>query len=404
VPVLFLLPNPTNPTYIEFNEITMVTRNNDDDGSTEDPFTSSGKTKPQTQPSQPSQPSQLAQQAQKTRVIQITGWFGWYQELYDSRDKPYTPSQPGTIPTEIDLRTNYPSYSWFENVYDQYGTQGAVANATASAYRFVAWRSDKHLTDPSRLFLYYNARLLRYLDGKTKDITIRNEGCYIRTALKSLEKWGVCPESAWPWFPRTEDTQKDPWNWRVAGVNASPGDYTNASAPNYKLASNFRATEYYKLDPDRFPADGKKMWTDPEKKDIGIRTLKNLKQCLSEGYPVIFGVFFDGDPDLVPWADEAKRRGVQYLPDRVKWNDIMKQSSDSNGKLIQVAAHAVLAIGYSDKDKRVLCQNSWGKNWGIDRGFFWMSYNYILDWYATSDFWVIKTTVSIPDQQVKKPT
>ena len=92
MPVLFLLPNPTNPTYIEFNEITMVTRNNDDDGSTEDPFTSSGKTKPQTQPSQPSQPSQLAQQAQKTRVIQITGWFGWYQEPYDSRDKPYTPS------------------------------------------------------------------------------------------------------------------------------------------------------------------------------------------------------------------------------------------------------------------------------------------------------------------------
>lgn len=31
--------------------------------------------------------------------------------------------------------------------------------------------------------------------------------------------------------------------------------------------------------------------------------------------------------------------------------------------------HAYLAIGYNDKTKRLLCQNSWGKNWGIKGRF-----------------------------------
>src|SRR6267143_5898468 len=43
-----------------------------------------------------------------------------------------------------------------------------------------------------------------------------------------------------------------------------------------------------------------------------------------------------------------------------------------------VAWHAVLVVGYNDKDRRFILRNSWGKNWGL-KGYFTLPYEYLLD-------------------------
>lgn len=44
-------------------------------------------------------------------------------------------------------------------------------------------------------------------------------------------------------------------------------------------------------------------------------------------------------------------------------------------------------VGEGKKEGIVLCQNSWGNQWGPnDKRFFWISYNYIRDWEATEEF------------------
>jgi C1A family cysteine protease len=41
-----------------------------------------------------------------------------------------------------------------------------------------------------------------------------------------------------------------------------------------------------------------------------------------------------------------------------------------------LGGHAVLAVGYDDKSKRLTVRNSWGSNWGKG-GYFTMPYDYV---------------------------
>ena len=54
-----------------------------------------------------------------------------------------------------------------------------------------------------------------------------------------------------------------------------------------------------------------------------------------------------------------------------------------------VGGHAVLAVGYDDKDERFIIRNSWGKSWG-QRGYFTMPYSYLLSDNLSDDFWTIR--------------
>ena len=50
---------------------------------------------------------------------------------------------------------------------------------------------------------------------------------------------------------------------------------------------------------------------------------------------------------------------------------------DATGLVIpsgaEAGGHAYVAIGYNDTTRRVLCQNSWGSDWGL-KGRFWLRY------------------------------
>lgn len=92
-------------------------------------------------------------------------------------------------------------------VYNQFALGSCVANATAAALRF-AWKTSvAHLAsrydefDPSRLWIYYYARLLPISE---EDLEFRDTGCQIRDALKVLKKKGVCTEQAWKYLTEAE--------------------------------------------------------------------------------------------------------------------------------------------------------------------------------------------------------
>ena len=50
--------------------------------------------------------------------------------------------------------------------------------------------------------------------------------------------------------------------------------------------------------------------------------------------------------------------------------------------------HAVMAVGYDDKNRQVTVLNSWGEDWG-DEGYFYMPYDFITDSDVCFDFWKI---------------
>lgn len=92
----------------------------------------------------------------------------------------------------------------------------------------------------SRLFIYYNERLL---EGTTDE----DAGAQIRDGIKSLAKWGVCKEDLWDYFPQ----------------NA----FTKPTDEAYKEAEAHKITSY-----DR------------------IVTLDQMRTCLSQGYPFVLGI------------------------------------------------------------------------------------------------------------------
>src|SRR6202795_3091486 len=114
--------------------------------------------------------------------------YGWIPGLPDERDHLFAapPAFLSALPPFIDLRAQCPA------VYDQGMLGSCTANAIGGAIEFD--RLKQSLADfvPSRLFIYYNERLI---EG-TVDI---DSGAMIRDGIKSVASQGVCPEPEWPY-------------------------------------------------------------------------------------------------------------------------------------------------------------------------------------------------------------
>lgn len=104
----------------------------------------------------------------------------------DSRDFVYVQNN-STIKPFVDLR------KWDSPVEDQGILGSCVGNAIASAYELQV----KHLypdqfVELSRLFIYYNGRLL---EGSVD----KDTGVYIRDGFKAVKLYGICTEKLWPY-------------------------------------------------------------------------------------------------------------------------------------------------------------------------------------------------------------
>lgn len=164
--------------------------------------------------------------------------YGWVPDLPDHRDHLYAAPvmQLRALPASVDLRPKCP-----KEVYDQGELGSCTANAIAGAIEFD--RIKQGLSDvftPSRLFIYYNERVIEH--------TVNSDsGAQIRDGVKSVSKQGGPHEALWP-YDITKFTDRPP----------------QAAISDGKLHT---AVSYQRV----------------------ARILNQMKGCLAAGYPFVFG-------------------------------------------------------------------------------------------------------------------
>lgn len=114
--------------------------------------------------------------------------YGWVPDLPDQRD--YLYSAPlevqSALPPAVDLSAACPP------VYDQGQLGSCTANAIAGALEFDQLKQQLQDYIPSRLFIYYNERVI---EGTVNS----DSGAMIRDGMKSVATQGACPEKMWPY-------------------------------------------------------------------------------------------------------------------------------------------------------------------------------------------------------------
>jgi len=158
--------------------------------------------------------------------------YGWTPDLPDQRDFVYAAPTPyqQNIPSSVDLSKKCPP------VYDQGQLGSCTANAIAAAIEF----DQKKKFVPSRLFIYYNERVI-------EGTVASDAGAQIRDGIKTVANQGVPPEKEWPYV--------------IGAFNQKPPDkvYADAKADVVTL--------YQRLIPD----------------------LNTMQGCLASGFPFVFG-------------------------------------------------------------------------------------------------------------------
>lgn len=170
--------------------------------------------------------------------------LGWTPDLPDQRDFMYKIRvMPGRIlPPKVDLRAQYGLTASNYAVYDQGELGSCVANAVGAAMQFEMLRQkEQELFTPSRLFIYYNARVL--LGTPDED-----SGATIRDGIKSVVDQGCPPESEYP--------------YDIVKFRDKPADYC------YSHALHHQALLYQRL---------------------GNWSESMMKNCLASGFPFTFG-------------------------------------------------------------------------------------------------------------------
>ena len=99
-----------------------------------------------------------------------------------------------------------------------------------------------------------------------------------------------------------------------------------------------------------------------------------MKGCLASGYPFVFEFSVYDSFE----STQVAKTGIVLMP--------------ATGEK-QLGGHAVLAVGYDDKQRRFIVRNSWGCGWGMG-GYFTMPYTYLSDDNLADDFWTIRVVAS----------
>lgn len=247
----------------------------------------------------------------------VNTWYGWTPDRPDHRDKLYTAiaAPPPVLPPAVDLRAKC------SPVENQGQLGSCTANALVGNLEFLEKNAGHAPRDLSRLFVYYNERAM---EGTVNE----DAGAMIRDGVKSLAKQGVCPEAEWPYV--------------ITRFRTKP------AAACYRDALGHQVLSYHR-----------------------ILTLPEMKNCLAEGFPFVFG-FTVYEAFESPAVAKTGRLNLPAAKER------------------SLGGHAVLAVGYNDAAQRFTVRNSWGADWGLG-GYFTMPYAYLDNRNLADDFWTLRT-------------
>jgi C1A family cysteine protease len=201
-------------------------------------------------------------------------------------------------------------------VEDQGSLGSCTANAFAGNVEFLA-NINGDLFEASRLFIYWNERA--YINAINED-----SGAYLRDGIKSLKAHGVCCEHVWP--------------YEISRFTIKP------SQDSYDQAAKRKISKYMR-----------------------IQTIEEMKQCLSDGFPFVFGLTLYESF----MSSRVERTGNVSMPNKIDY---------------EAGGHAMLCVGYSEKTQRFLVRNSWGESWG-KKGYCTIPYEYMKQ---ADDVWTIR--------------
>lgn len=228
----------------------------------------------------------------------------------------------GASSGSVDLRP----YS--STAHNQMATASCVANAVAKALeikeRFHQASQGLPMahTDISRLHLYYLSRELHRAQN-------RDGGTYISLCCEALNRFGLLPESVWP------------FDLRMLCVSPSWGAMRKAYPKKIGLSG------YYRI------------------KSTGDDRVADAIQALRAGHPVVYGTIVDS-------AHWFKYRA----------GDVLRPLTAFDGR------HATVLVGWDDAQCLFIGENSWGRNWG-DKACYLMD-PAVVSSPESRDFWVIR--------------
>jgi C1A family cysteine protease len=179
------------------------------------------------------------------------------------------------------------------------------------------------------------SRLFLYFNERSIEGCIpKNVPVSLRDGYKTLARVGICAEQHWP--------------YRVRHFAHHP------PSECYDHAAAHRAVRYMRLKQD----------------------LRHIRECLADGYPFTAGITVYPSFE----TNRVKRTGSVPMPKRGE-------------KLL--GGHAVLIVGYDDRARHVIVQNSWGSGWGAG-GYCFLPYDFILDEDHAWDLWTVRRMTDDP--------
>ena len=243
--------------------------------------------------------------------------YGWIRDLPDFRDY-YAglPFAPVSLPEKFDLRQYFPT------PFDQGKLGSCTAQAIAGACDY-EWRQHKKGASfvPSRLYIYYNER---WIEGTIN----QDSGAMIRDGFKSLNLYGFCNETLWPYV--------------VARFKEKP------SQPCYDDGAKRKTNYYARVNQDR----------------------NSLCSILTNNQPIVFGF------SVYESFTTAQVRKTGYVP--------MPRSNER-----QLGGHAVLMVGYDNAKQCYIFRNSYGTSWG-EKGYGYLPFSFVENRNLADDFWILK--------------
>jgi C1A family cysteine protease len=258
-----------------------------------------------------------------------TEHYGWQPDLPDHRDHIYNLER--VVSRAVDLPPVFSLRSQMPPVYDQGQLGSCTGNGVAAVLEHAESKQGIDSTTPSRLFIYYNERVI---EGTVE----QDSGAQIRDGIKVVASDGAPPE-----IPD--------WPYDISQFTVKPPAEAYAAAKKYEAIEYLRVLSGDAGSPIRTPIHG--------------------------GCPVVFGFTVPSQFESPTWQP-----ATQYLP--------LPAAGEQN-----IGGHCVVAIGWDFSLERFPVnvfeiRNSWGSGWG-DGGHFWMDARWLYEpsLGLSSDFWVI---------------